>query len=71
MTVDHCSGHLRGILQSVQSAPIQDVDAASSVDQNLLHLTVADMHGDDHSVIVRKVHNIGVGVREQDWSARG
>jgi len=54
LEIDHGSGHLRGILHSVQSVFIQDIDVVPAVDQDSGRSAVADVHGDDQGVVVQK-----------------
>ena len=71
LRINHGSGRLWNIVHSVQSASIYDVDATPAVDQDDEHSAVADMHGDDESVIVQKVNRAGICLLEHDWLARG
>jgi len=71
LQVDHSPGHLRGVLYSVQGGSIQDVDASPSVDEDLGHPAIPNVHGDNHSVVVREEDSVGVCVGEGDRPTQG
>ena len=56
MRVDHGSGLFQGILYSVQSTSLLDINTTSVIDQDSKHSAVADMHGDDQGVVVWEIN---------------